>query len=204
MRPFSELSSLGCGLSSFFVLSLLLLLTGCSEFRIHADLGIANPWMGGERWFKSRNVNPLRVIQSGLHLESTLVDTKYFALDSGAGPMILGGDQGWVLGVESLTRLRFKAHPRVHPYIISRNGVGYAEGWKGSNVPYTFTTGLGVGALIGLRPRLAMTVDLSWKHISNGMTVHSDKTRQFFGLVKATRNQGYQNLGLSVGLIWSF
>jgi len=185
------------------LLSVCLTTTGCIGFRVHTDMGIANPWMGGERWIRPET-HPLRVVQGTVHVETTVVETGLFAVDNGVGPMVLGGDQGWIVGAENLTRLRIKVHPRVHPYLVSKNGAGYVQGWRGSDVQYTFTTSIGVGVQFNLRPRLSVTVDLSWYHHSNGMSFHGDKTRQFFGLAEATRDEGYQNLMATVGAVWRF
>lgn len=191
-----------CGVLLFVLVSCPLL-SSCTSFRIHAEMGYLHSTLGGERWIKTENVNPLHAVVLAAHIESS-IENETIALDQGIGPMIASGKDGWALGVETTTRLRWKATRMVHPYLLSTNGVAYSEGFKGSDVRYTFSTGLGAGVQWNLSRRTAVLSDVRWFHYSNGRSFHGDRTRQFFGLRKATKNQGYQGLGVFVGFSYKF
>jgi hypothetical protein len=185
----------------FFLCLLMPSITGCANWRLHTEAGYTHPALGGERWIKNENVDPLRSAALAARIEATVIESGTLALDQGIGPMLLAGDQGWLLGAESVTRLRWKATKDVHPYLISTNGFAYTQGWRESDVPYAFTTGLGAGAQWNYSPRCAFTADVRWLHHSNGKSFHGDRTRHLLGLANPDKNGGYQNLGVFFGFV---
>jgi hypothetical protein len=151
---------------------------------------------------KPENVNPLRAVQVAVHAEET-IENNHVAVDQGIGPMFLYSDHGWFVGLESVTRLRWKAG-RFQPYLVMVNGAAYSEHWTGSDVPYTLTTAAGVGVLSRISDKSYLTLEAKWYHHSNGRSFFGDETRRVFGARKASKNEGYQNISVSVGLVWRF
>ena len=183
----------------------LLLLSSCSSYRVVVETGVADPILGAQYFVRDvKGINPLQASASALRVETTLYETKHFAVDQGIGPEFVGGHQGTIVGVQQATRIRWKLTHAIHPYIMNTNGMGYAQGWRDSDVSYMYTTSFGIGTQFNIRPRLCIGVDYRWIHASNGMTMHSDKFRQFFHLRHPQKNLGYQNGGIFASLIFSF
>lgn len=177
-----------------------LLLCSCT---VVTEVGVTG--LGAEKLLvHTRNLHTLNAKHLSVKAQVTTRETSLTALDHAFGPVFLDAEDGWMLGLEYSARLRLKLHPRAHPYLITTHSAGYTEGWQGSDVRYTFGTGLGAGVQFNLRPELSLTVDYRWLHISNGKSVQGDRFRQVFGLKKAEENHGYQSGGVFIGVVYTF
>ena len=173
-------------------------MVSCAPYRVLLETGLSDPLFGTSHL---KDENSLQAAHLSARIEGTTMENAHIAIDMGLGPEFLSG---WALGITHLTRIRYKMHPRFHPYLVSTNGVLYTEGWPGSDVSYTFTTAFGAGAQFNLRPELSLTLDYRVFHHSNGMTFHGDRFRQLFGLSKPSKNEGYQSGALFLGVLYEF
>lgn len=160
---------------------ILCLLCSCAPFQTSIDIGFAFP---------------VDTFHIAARIEKTFQDTPHTAMDHGIGPAII---PGWGVGIEHLIRLRYKLHPRVHPYLVVVNGAL----WSLSE-DYIYTNSIGAGAQFNLRPELSITADYRLMHQITGKTFHSDKFRAAMGLTKSTKPRDYQNSAFFMGLIYTF
>ena len=160
---------------------ILCLLCSCAPFQTSIDIGFAFP---ADTW------------HIAARMEKTYQETPPIAWDQGIGPAIM---PGYAAGVEHVLRLRYKLHPRVHPYLITTN----AALWSLSE-EYIYTNTIGTGLQFNLRPELSITADYRLMHQTIGKTFHSDRFRAAMGLTKSTKPRDYQNSAFFMGLIYTF
>jgi len=176
----------------------ILFLSSCSAVQIEG--GFASPELGGQSFIKdTENLHHLHGGMGAVHAIKEF-DIGPVGVDIGLGPMFWGSHQGTVYGGEGMARIRFKVSDFFQPYIVGTAGMGFASGWEGSDVDYSYTSGLGFGGLLKVKEGVSLTADWRWSHHSNGMTFLSDSWRDFIGQTKATRNDGYQNGAVFVGI----
>jgi opacity protein-like surface antigen len=175
------------------LLLLPLLLSSCYSV---TEVGVLHPKLGLQSTLRP-HLNTINALKTSTRLGANL----HPAVQLEAGPTTIRGN-GEIYGVETAVKIRYPS--KISPYMIGVFGVGTAQGWRGSDVRYTFTTELGAGVSLRATPRLAISLDYRYFHHSNGMTFFGDSTRQFFGLPKATKNTGHENGAIFVGVSYDF
>lgn len=180
-------------------------LSACSSPRVHVQTGLIDPGFGATDVFRS-TTEPLSAVHTSIQLEGR-VENEHIAVTLGAGPSITTPIDGRssLFGAEVSNRIQWKATRYIQPYFYHAHGVHYHDGhWQGSDVRYEFSTRFSLGLAFPVSERAEFTVDYGWMHFSNGMTFHGDKTRQLFGLPKATENLGFEAGAVFVGFNFSF
>lgn len=177
------------------LLSLPLFLCSCS-FYSSSEVGYISPRFGLRNVLRP-DTRPISAVKTSTRIGLT----PHPALSIEVGPTIIRGG-GEIYGMEAALKIRYPA--KISPYMIAMTGVGTSRGWHGSDASYTFTTEFGAGVSLRATPHVAISLDYRIFHHSNGRSFFGDSTRHFLGLSKATKNSGYENGGIFLGIQYDF